>query len=164
MSARDCAQHIVDARPLQRRVSRDYAARAAALMRTHCDSGGQHDAVEPYLNLYDRFVKQTIDELKEAPRRARGSVTQWKEIHNEFATRISGSARSGVYQDLLQLDQPPVPAPWGVAPDIEFVATDLCDPLLNTRSTVGTNNYVNHGSLSLLFEDLLGDALSLGLA
>ena len=44
----------------------------------------------------------------------------------------------------------------GVAPDIEFVATDL-DPLAGVRSAVGTNTYQNHGSLSLLFEDLLGD-------
>ena len=44
----------------------------------------------------------------------------------------------------------------GVAPDIEFVATDL-DPLANIHSAVGTNTYVNHGSLMLLFEDLLGD-------
>src|SRR6202030_4650929 len=42
------------------------------------------------------------------------------------------------------------------APDIEFVATDL-DPLAKLHSAVGTNSYVNHGSLSLLFEDLLGD-------
>ena len=44
----------------------------------------------------------------------------------------------------------------GVAPDIEFVATDL-DPLADIHSAVDTNTYVNHGSLSLLFEDLLGD-------
>ena len=44
----------------------------------------------------------------------------------------------------------------GVAPDIEFVATEL-DPLANIRSPVGSNTYLNHGSLSLLFEDLLGD-------
>jgi isocitrate dehydrogenase kinase/phosphatase len=43
----------------------------------------------------------------------------------------------------------------GVAPDIEFVATDL-DPLAGVRS-VDTNSYQNHGSLPLLFEDLLGD-------
>ncbi len=44
----------------------------------------------------------------------------------------------------------------GVAPDIEFVATDL-DPLANVTSTVTTNTYINHGSLALLFEDVLGD-------
>ena len=44
----------------------------------------------------------------------------------------------------------------GVAPDIEFVATDL-DPLASLQSAVATNSYLNHGSLALLFEDLLGD-------
>ncbi|HYC11008.1 MAG TPA: bifunctional isocitrate dehydrogenase kinase/phosphatase, partial [Steroidobacteraceae bacterium] len=44
----------------------------------------------------------------------------------------------------------------GVAPDIEFVATDL-DPLADIHSAVGTNTYFNHGSLPLLIEDLLGD-------
>src|SRR5205823_12003527 len=44
----------------------------------------------------------------------------------------------------------------GVAPDVEFVATDL-DPLAGIHTSVGTNTYLNHGSLSLLFEDLLGD-------
>src|SRR5260370_32230172 len=44
----------------------------------------------------------------------------------------------------------------GVAPEIEFVATDL-DPLGKINTTVGTNTYINHGSLLLLFEDVLGD-------
>ncbi|MBV9723950.1 MAG: bifunctional isocitrate dehydrogenase kinase/phosphatase, partial [Gammaproteobacteria bacterium] len=41
-------------------------------------------------------------------------------------------------------------------PDIEFVATDL-DPLAHVHSALGTNTYLNHGSLALLIEDLLGD-------
>ena len=44
----------------------------------------------------------------------------------------------------------------GVAPEIEFVATDL-DPLANITASVQTNVYTNHGSLPLLFEDVLGD-------
>ena len=44
----------------------------------------------------------------------------------------------------------------GVAPEIEFVATEL-DPLANITSAVGSNTYINHGSLPLLFEDVLGD-------
>ena len=44
----------------------------------------------------------------------------------------------------------------GVAPDIEFVATEL-DPLAQVTSSVTTNTYINHGSLALLFEGVLGD-------
>ncbi len=44
----------------------------------------------------------------------------------------------------------------GVAPEIEFVATDL-DPLGKVTTAIGTNTYLNHGSLLLLFEDVLGD-------
>ena len=46
----------------------------------------------------------------------------------------------------------------GVAPEIEFVATDL-DPLADATPASGptTRVYFNHGSLSLLVENLLGD-------
>jgi isocitrate dehydrogenase kinase/phosphatase len=44
----------------------------------------------------------------------------------------------------------------GVAPDIEFVATEL-NPLASLRAEVIRNNYDNRGSLRLLFEELLGD-------
>ncbi len=44
----------------------------------------------------------------------------------------------------------------GVAPEIEFVATEL-DPLASIHSSVLTASYTNRGSLALLVEDLLGD-------
>ena len=44
----------------------------------------------------------------------------------------------------------------GVAPEIEFVATEL-DPLASIHSKVVTSTYANRGSLALLVEDLLGD-------
>jgi isocitrate dehydrogenase kinase/phosphatase len=44
----------------------------------------------------------------------------------------------------------------GVAPEIEFVATEL-DPLARIDSKAVTSTYSNRGSLALLVEDLLGD-------
>ena len=87
---------------------------------------------------------------------ARAERELWRQIHNEFATRISDLPDPEFTKTFFSSISRRLFGTVGVAPDIEFVATDL-DPLANTRSTVGTNNYVNHGSLSLLFEDLLGD-------
>jgi len=155
MSARDCAQHIVDAFARYNAEFRAITRRAPLRFDARDSRGGQHDAVER-IELYDRFVKQTIDELKEALGECARERDLWKEIHNEFASRISDLPDPEFTKTFFSSISRRLFGTVGVAPDIEFVATDL-DPLANTRSTVGTNNYVNHGSLSLLFEDLLGD-------
>src|SRR5437763_443721 len=79
-----------------------------------------------------------------------------RQIHGAFAACITDLPDPEFTKTFLSSISRRLFGTVGVAPDIEFVATDL-DPLASLQSAVGTNTYVNHGSLSLLFEDLLGD-------
>src|SRR6266566_4226482 len=125
--AQDCARQIVDAFAHYNAEFRAITRRAPLRFDGRDWRGSQQDAIER-IGLYDRFVNQTIAELADP------EFT--KTFFSSISRRLFGTV--------------------GVAPDIEFVATDL-DPLASLQSAVGTNTYVNHGSLSLLFEDLLGD-------
>jgi isocitrate dehydrogenase kinase/phosphatase len=117
--------------------------------------GSQHDAVER-IELYDRCVNQTTAELRSALGEEALDRDRWRQIHREFAAQISGLSDPEFTKTFFSSISRRLFGTVGVAPDIEFVATDL-DPLADIHSSVGTNTYPNHGSLSLLFEDLLGD-------
>jgi isocitrate dehydrogenase kinase/phosphatase len=108
------------------------------------------------IDLYDRFVTQTIAELRlELGERALDREL-WAQIRNEFAAQIEGLPDNEFIKTFFSSITRQLFGTVGVAPAIEFVATDL-NPLANVRTTVGTNTYVNRGSLALLIEDLLGD-------
>ena len=154
--AQDCARHIVEAFAHYNAEFRAITRRAPLRFDSRDSRGSQQDAIER-IGLYDRFVNQTIAEVRERLgtralerplwRRIRGAFAEWitEERDPEFTKTFFSSISRRLFGTV------------GVAPDIEFVATDL-DPLADIHSSVGTNTYVNHGSLSLLFEDLLGDA------
>ena len=117
--------------------------------------GSQRDAVER-IELYERFIALTVAELQAllgAQARDRGL---WTEIRAEFAARVADLADAEFTKTFFSSISRRLFGTVGVAPDIEFVATDL-DPLAHVTSTVTTNTYSNHGSLALLFEDVLGD-------
>jgi isocitrate dehydrogenase kinase/phosphatase len=80
----------------------------------------------------------------------------WRAIHEEFAAQIAALPDPEFTKTFFSSISRRLFGTVGVAPDLEFVATDL-DPLANIHSALGTHTYANHGSLSLLFEDLLGD-------
>ncbi len=117
--------------------------------------GGQRDAVER-IELYDRFVARTVAELKAMLGDRAQDRNLWTQIRADFAARIAGLSDTEFTKTFFSSISRRLFGTVGVAPEIEFVATDL-DPLANVTSTVTTNTYVNHGSLALLFEDLLGD-------
>ena len=118
--------------------------------------GSQRDAVER-IELYDRFVASTVAELRAQLGEQALDRELWARIRADFAERDRRACP-------MRSSPRPSSAPSrrrlfgtvGVAPEIEFVATDL-DPLAHVTSAVGTNTYLNHGSLPLLFEDVLGD-------
>jgi isocitrate dehydrogenase kinase/phosphatase len=121
-----------------------------------CDwKGSQRDAVER-IELYDRFVASTVAELKALLGSQAEDRALWTRIRADFAQRIEGLPDAEFTKTFFSSISRRLFGTVGVAPDIEFVATDL-DPLARVTSTVTTNIYVNHGSLALLFEDLLGD-------
>ncbi|MDE2261537.1 MAG: bifunctional isocitrate dehydrogenase kinase/phosphatase [Gammaproteobacteria bacterium] len=117
--------------------------------------GGQRDAVER-IELYDVFVTRTVAELREMLGGQAQDRSLWTRIRADFAARIEGLPDAEFIKTLFSSISRRLFGTVGVSPDIEFVATDL-DPLAHVTSTVTTNTYINHGSLALLFEDLLGD-------
>jgi isocitrate dehydrogenase kinase/phosphatase len=117
--------------------------------------GGQQDAVER-IELYDRFVGRAIAELETLLGPQARDRGLWVEIHADFAERIAGLPDAEFTKTFFSSISRRLFATVGVAPEIEFVATDL-DPLAHATSSVTTNTYINHGSLPLLLEDVLGD-------
>jgi isocitrate dehydrogenase kinase/phosphatase len=117
--------------------------------------GGQRDAVER-IELYDRFVATTVAELRAMLADQAEDRALWTRIRTDFAERIAGVPDAEFTKTFFSSITRRLFGIVGVAPDIEFVATDL-DPLADVTSSVTTNTYINHGSLALLFEDVLGD-------
>ena len=152
--ASDCALQIVEAFARYNAEFRAITRRAPLRFDNRDSHGGQHDAVER-IGLYDRFVNQTVSELRAKLGERALERALWKRIHDEFAARIGDLPDPEFTKTFFSSISRRLFGTVGVAPDIEFVATDL-DPLAN-HTAVGTNIYANHGSLSLLFEDLLGD-------
>ena len=117
--------------------------------------GGQRDAVER-IELYDRFVASTVAELKALLGERAEDRALWMRIRADFAERIGGLPDAEFTKTFFSSISRRLFGTVGVAPDLEFVATDL-DPLAHLTASVVTNTYINHGSLALLFEDVLGD-------
>ncbi len=153
--AKECALEIVEAFARYNAEFRAITRRAPGRFDNRDARGSQLDAVER-IELYDRFVNQTIAELRQRLGAAAGDRDLWRQIHQEFAARITALADPAFTKTFFSSISRRLFGTVGVAPDLEFVATDL-DPLANSHSAQGTHAYVNHGSLSLLFEDLLGD-------
>ncbi len=151
----DCARHLVEAFANYNAEFRAITRRAPLRFDGRDWKDSQRDHVER-IELYDRFVKQTIDELCAALGPAALERERWRQIRAEFAGLITDVPDPEFTKTFFSSVTRRLFGTVGVAPDIEFVATDL-DPLSSVHSSVGTNSYLNHGSLPLLFEDLLGD-------
>src|SRR5690348_15230151 len=117
--------------------------------------GSQRDAVER-IDLYDRYVNRTIDAVRQQLAQRVLDRALWAEIRQEFAERIRTLPDAEFSKTFFSSVTRRLFGTVGVAPGIEFVATDL-DPLGGITSSVETNTYVNYGSVPLLIEDLLGD-------
>lgn len=152
---RQCARHIVDAFGFYNAEFRVITRRAPVRFDTRDWKGSQRDAVER-IELYDRYVTATIAELRLELREHALDRALWGRIRDEFARQIEDLPDHEFTKTFFSSITRQLFGTVGVAPEIEFVATEL-DPLAGTRRTVITNTYVNRGSLRLLIEDLLGD-------
>jgi len=150
----DCARHLVAAFANYNAEFRAITRRAPPRFDNRDWKGSQRDAVER-IELYDRFVAQTIAELRAALGSQALERERWCGIRREFAALIAELPDPEFTKTFFSSVSRRLFGTVGVAPDIEFVATDL-NPLAGVRS-IDTNSYQNHGSLPLLFEDLLGD-------
>ena len=153
--AHDCARQIADAFVRYNAEFRAITRRAPVRFDERDWKGGQRDAVER-IELYDRCVKQTAAELELSLGAAAHDRALWQRIRSEFALQIRSLPDAEFTKTFFSSISRRLYGTVGVAPDIEFVATDL-DPLADIHAAIGCNSYDNHGSLPLLFEDLLGD-------
>jgi len=152
---RECARHLVEAFARYNAQFRAITRRAPLRFDARDWKAGQADAVER-IELYDRCVNQTIAELRTRLAADVHDRQLWQQVRAEFATQIRTLADPEFTKTFFSSISRRLFGTVGVAPDIEFVATDL-DPLAGIDFAQAINTYVNHGSLSLLFEDLLGD-------
>jgi isocitrate dehydrogenase kinase/phosphatase len=154
--ARECARHVVDAFGFYNAEFRVITRRAPVRFDSRDWKGSQRDAVER-IELYDRFVNQTIAELRLTLGERALDRELWAQIRNEFVAQIEGVADNEFTKTFFSSITRQLFGTVGVAPEIEFVATDL-DPLAGAKGTApGLQSYLNRGSLTLLIEDLLGD-------
>jgi isocitrate dehydrogenase kinase/phosphatase len=154
-SPHQCARDIVEAFARYNAEFRAITRRAPQRFDARDWKGSQRDAVER-IELYDGFVNQTIAALRLALGAQATDRGLWQQIRSEFATQIVALPDPEFTKTFFSSISRRLFGTVGVAPDIEFVATDL-DPLADIHSAIGTNTYLNHGSLALLIEDLLGD-------
>jgi isocitrate dehydrogenase kinase/phosphatase len=117
--------------------------------------GSQRDAVER-IDLYDKFVNRAVTELRAKLGEHALDRALWIQIRDAFPAEIENLPDPEFAKTFFSSTTRRLFGTVGVAPEIEFVATEL-DPLANITSAVGSNTYINHGSLPLLFEDVLGD-------
>lgn len=153
--AQDCARHIVAAFADYNAEFRAITRRAPSRFDARDWKGSQRDAVER-IELYDRWVDHAIAELRLRLGAQEHDRALWRDIRQHFAAQIEALSDNEFIKTYFSSITRRLFGTVGVAPEIEFVATDL-DPLARVGSEVVTNTYVNRGSLALLFEDLLGD-------
>src|SRR5262245_46544037 len=146
-----CAHHIAAAFGAYNAQFRAITRRAPARFDSRDWRGSQHDAVER-IELYDRFVTQTIDDLRQQPADRALDRALWARIRTAFEQQIEVLPDREFTKTFFSSITRQLFGTVGVAPEIEFVATEL-DPLASIHSAVGTNTYVNRGSLQLLLED-----------
>jgi len=154
-SASDCAHLIAGAFADYNAQFRSITRRAPYRFDSRDSKGSQRDAVER-IELYDRLVSQTIAQLRLTLAEKALDRELWAQIRTEFAALIEGLPDAEFTKTFFSSITRRLYGTVGVATEIEFVATDL-DPLGSVTASVGTNTYTNHGSLLLLFEDVLGD-------
>jgi isocitrate dehydrogenase kinase/phosphatase len=153
--ARDSAREIAEGFERYNAEFRAITRRAPVRFDARDSKGSQRDAVER-IDLYDKFVNRIVTELRTKLGERALDRDLWIDIRNDFPAEIENLPDPEFAKTFFSSTTRRLFGTVGVAPEIEFVATEL-DPLASITSAVGTNTYVNHGSLALLFEDVLGD-------
>jgi isocitrate dehydrogenase kinase/phosphatase len=153
--ARDSAREIREGFERYNAEFRAITRRAPVRFDARDSKGSQRDAVER-IDLYDKFVNRTVIELRATLGERALDRQLWMQIRQDFPAEIESLPDPEFAKTFFSSTTRRLFGTVGVAPEIEFVATDL-DPLANITSAVGSNTYLNHGSLALLFEDVLGD-------
>ena len=103
--------------------------------------GSQLDAVER-IDLYGHHVDASVAGLRDTLAARALDRDLWREIRTLFAAEIAALSDKEFAKTFFSSVTRRLFATVGVAPDIEFVATDL-NPLADIHSSVGTTEYLN---------------------
>ena len=155
MSAVDAARYAADCFLRYNNVFREITRRAPQRFEERDWRGSQRDAVER-IDLYSHHIDASVVALREQLADQALDRDLWRDIRRHFAAHIQVFTDKEFAKTFFSSITRRLFATVGVAPDLEFVATDL-DPLADIQSGVVTVEYANRGSLALLVEDLLGD-------
>ncbi len=117
--------------------------------------GSQVDSVAR-IDLYGHHINACVASMHELLAQDALSRELWRISRSVFAQHIVGLSDKEFAKTFFSSVTRQLFDTVGVAPDIEFVATDL-DPLGDMHGSVETTVYRNRGALALLIEDLLGD-------
>ncbi|HRX89753.1 MAG TPA: bifunctional isocitrate dehydrogenase kinase/phosphatase [Steroidobacteraceae bacterium] len=150
-----CARHIVAAFANYNADFRAITRRAPGRFDQRDLVGSQRDAAER-IDLYDRAVKSAVAQLELKLGEHALDRPLWQAIRNEFAAAITGVPDNEFTKTFFSSITRRLFRTVGVAPEIEFVATDL-DPLASVTSDIIFDTYTNRGALSLLVEDMLDE-------
>jgi len=117
--------------------------------------GVQADVVER-LDLYSSMVNQSAAALRKQLGARAMDTGLWAAIKASYAGQIAALNDPEFLKTFFSSITRRLFDTVGVDAAIEFFALDV-DPLRSIDSQVGTNRYVNRGSIELLFEELLSD-------
>ena len=132
----------VTRRARQHFVARDWAA-------------SQADAVER-LGLYDRHVRLAMEELRVLHGGGSHDLELWRNARRHFAHLIDGLPDSEFCKTYFSSVTRKLFATVGVAPDIEFIATDL-DPLANVQEIAVTRRFAAGDAAAPAFAEVRGE-------
>ncbi len=151
----DCARRITAAFEGYNAAFREITRRAPVRFE-NCDwAASQRDIVER-IELYDRWVNATVNDLRQALGESAQDRQLWSQIRDRFSNRLIGTVDAAFVRTFFSSVSRRLFGTRGVDTDLEFAAVDL-DPLADAEQAAELQHYVNRGDLSLLIEDLLGE-------
>jgi isocitrate dehydrogenase kinase/phosphatase len=153
--ARDCARAVFDAFGDYNAEFREVTRRARLRFET-CDwAAGRRDATER-IDLYDRYVAQTTERLRERLGERAIERDLWVLIRRCFEDEIRDFIDLEFEKTFFSSITRRLFGTVGVDPEVEFVALDL-DPLSKVRPPQALNVYEFGGGPENMIEDVLED-------
>jgi isocitrate dehydrogenase kinase/phosphatase len=153
--ARDCARAIFDAFGDYNAEFREVTRRARLRFET-CDwAAGRRDATER-IDLYDRCVARTTEQLRERLGERAIERDLWVRIRRCFEDEIRDFIDLEFEKTFFSSITRRLFSTVGVDPEVEFVALDL-DPLSKVRPPQALNVYEFGGATEKMIEDVLED-------
>ncbi len=156
LCAMQCAQRVVRGFLRYNEAFRRITLRAPERFAMRDWAGSQADAVER-IELYGNHVRETTDEITREFDALALERNFWTEVRRHFANLIEGLPDGEFCKTYFNSITRRLFHTVGVAPEIEFVATDL-DPLAGAGQQVRCSRHVRRGSVDALVEKLLRGA------